>query len=178
MHEHKRMNDFLQAAQQYDLSSDFINWLLYDGFVNAPASAHNHGAYEGGLYDHSFEVAAALIRFTKQMELEWLNPRSPWLVGIFHDLCKIDQYIKVTDKTGADHFEHTKGALLAGHGDKSVILLSQWMTLTEEEILCIRYHMGAYETKEWNMYDKSIKKYPNVLWTHTADMYASKILGI
>ena len=56
------------------------------------------------------------------------------------------------------------------------MMLSQFITLTEEEILCIRYHMGPYVTADWDEYDKAIKKYPNVLFTHTADMYASKVL--
>ena len=58
------------------------------------------------------------------------------------------------------------------------MLLSRWLQLTEEEILCIRYHMGAYETKDWDFFDKAIRKYPNVLWTHTADMYASKVKDV
>ena len=42
-----------------------------------------------------------------------------------------------------------------------------------------KYH-SAYETdtKLWNYYGKAIEKYPNVLFTHTADMISSKILGV
>ena len=71
-------------------------------------------------------------------------------------------------------------SILPGHGDKSVIMLSKYITLTDEEIACIRWHMGAYEkdTTMWNYYGKAIEKYPNVLYTHTADMIASKILGV
>jgi len=68
--------------------------------------------------------------------------------------------------------------ILTGHGDKSVMMLSRWMTLTEEEIYCIRFHMGAYETDKWNQFDAAIGAYENVLWTHTADMYASKVKGV
>lgn len=33
------------------------------------------------------------------------------------------------------------------------MLLSQFYKLTEEEVLCIRYHMGAFTDKsEWNDY--------------------------
>jgi hypothetical protein len=56
------------------------------------------------------------------------------------------------------------------------MLLSQFINLTEEELLCIRFHMGAYETGDWSSYDIAIRKFPNVLFTHTADMFASKIL--
>ena len=58
------------------------------------------------------------------------------------------------------------------------MMLSQFMTLTEEEIFCISFHMGAYETDRWNQYDAAIKKYETVLWTHTADMYASKVRNV
>lgn len=165
-------------------------WLIDNGFFNAPASTKYHGAYEGGLFDHSIEVTEALVQFTHDNWLKWDNPRSPFVVGIFHDLCKIDKYEKVIDVEGIQmmgtdevkgeesHFEYNDYTLIPGHGEKSVMLLAQHMQLTEEEILCIRYHMGSYETKEWDFYDRAIKKYPNVLWTHHADMYASKVKGV
>jgi len=58
------------------------------------------------------------------------------------------------------HFRHNYDMLLTGHGDKSVMLLSRWIGLTEEEIFCIRYHMGDYDCKEKNrvLHDKAIKK--------------------
>jgi len=31
---------------------------------------------------------------------------------------------------------------------------------------------------EWDYFDKAIRKYPTVLWTHTADMIASKVKDI
>ena len=68
--------------------------------------------------------------------------------------------------------------ILKGHGNKSVMMLSQFINLTEEEIFCIRFHMGAYETDEWDAFDKAIRKYESVLWTHNADMYASKVQDI
>ena len=68
--------------------------------------------------------------------------------------------------------------VFAGHGDKSVMMLSQVITLTEEEMLCIRFHMGAYVTDDWDSFDRAIRKYQSVLFTHTADMYASKVQDI
>ena len=59
------------------------------------------------------------------------------------------------------------------HGGKSVRICEDNMTLTNEEKLCIRYHMGAYEVDDWAKFDKAISRYPNVLFTHTADMIAS-----
>lgn len=154
------------------ISQKFHDWLVFDNdFLTAPASTKYHGACEGGLYMHSVAVADTLVDFTKKLGLQWQKERSPYIVGMFHDLCKVDQYTQAEDG-----YEHDEDVLLKGHGEKSIMLLSQFMTLTEEEIMCIRYHMGAYETENWKQFDLAIKKYPNVLFTHTADMYASKFI--
>jgi hypothetical protein len=45
--------------------------------------------------------------------------------------------------------------------------------------MCIRYHMGAFTDKsEWNDYTRAVRNYPNVLWTHQADMLASQVAGV
>ena len=76
-------------------------------------------------------------------------------------------------------FEYNNDLLLDGHGEKSVIMLQRYMNLTEEEMLCIRWHMGAFDEKEnWRRYTKAVEAYPTVLYTHTADMVASQILGV
>ena len=187
----KRIELFLNMMNQSEkqlVSPEFMNWLTSNGFFTSPASTKYHGNYEGGLFDHSLTVTEQLVKLTTDLKLEWQRKESPWIVGMFHDLCKIDQYEKVVDVEGKilfgsdevkgeeSHFEHSNDMLLDGHGEKSIILLAQFMTLTEEEILCIRYHMGAYNKEDWNGFDRAIRKYPNVLFTHTADMYASKVL--
>ena len=161
------------------MGEDQIQKLDQMGFFTAPASTKYHGNYEGGLFDHSWKVMQALVKLTDNNDLPWRSTHSPKVVGMFHDLCKCDQYIPITDPTdGSVTYKHNDKCLLKGHGEKSVMLLSQFFSLTEEEILCIRYHMGAYETDDWNEYDRAIRKYPNVLFTHTADMIASKIVGV
>ena len=147
------------------------------GFFKAPASTKYHGAYEGGLFDHSLETVKSLVELTTKLNLKWKRPESPFIVGMYHDLCKCDNYVKDFE---TDKYIYNPEIIIPGHGDKSVIILSQYMRLTDEEIACIRWHMGAYETdiKMWNYYGKAIEKYPNVLYTHTADMIASKIVGV
>lgn len=161
------------------MSDSNIQKLDEMGFFTAPASTKFHGDYEGGLFDHSLEVTNALIHLTERLNLNWERGISPIMVGMFHDLCKCDQYEVISHPCDPDvRYGRNDKVLLKGHGEKSVMLLSQFYNLTEEEILCIRYHMGAYETDEWNEYDRAIRKYPNVLFTHTADMIASKISGV
>ena len=97
---------------------------------------------------------------------------------MFHDLCKIDQYRSFMNGESVG-WEYNPDTTFKGHGDKSIILLSQFMTLTEEEIMCIRYHMGAFvEKEEWRDYTGAVHRYANVLWTHQADMLASHVVGI
>lgn len=151
--------------------------LLDQDFFTAPASTKYHGAYEGGLFDHSYTVAKTLVELTDKLGLTWSRPESPYIVGMYHDLCKCDLY-KYDIET--DKYIYSDEGILDGHGFKSVIIAQRYIQLTEEEIACIRWHMGAFETdtKLWNYYGKAIEKYPNVLWTHTADMIASKIEGV
>lgn len=167
------------------LKNDFMGY-LNESFFTAPASTKYHGAYEGGLYDHSRQVYIRLKNLTENNGLKWERPESPFIIGMFHDLCKCDQYkkiggtvltlngIEVSDPTGY-HYEYNTDTVLKGHGSKSVMILSQFITLTEEEMLCIRYHMGPYEKEEWQEFDAAIRRYQNVYWTHAADMLASKV---
>ena len=151
--------------------------LMQMGFFEAPASTKYHGAYSGGLFDHSVNVTRNLMDLTKKLKLRWRSPYSPVRIGMLHDLCKADQYILVTSETdGSSHYEFNKYSMLKGHGDKSVMLASQLMVLTEEEVLCIRYHMGSFcEKEEWNLYTDAVHAYENVLYTHMADMMAAHV---
>ena len=180
--------DFMTVNGVCLVSGELLNWLIDNGFFMKPAAIRYHGNYTGGLFDHSFETAKVLVEMTEKFDIPWTNPRSPYIVGMFHDLCKMDDYIDENVKdtvvmgTGSPisnnpKWTHNPDTILKSHGDKSIMMLSQFMTLTEEEILCIRFHMGAYQTDDWDAYDKAIKKYQSVLFTHTADMYSSKVTG-
>lgn len=187
----KRHEIFLDYCASYDfvLTAEFDRWLVDNQFFTAPASTKYHGAYEGGLFDHSLAVTNRLSKLTEDNHLVWKRQQSPLVVGMFHDLCKCDQYKKVggavlmfngteiTEPTGY-HYEYNNDTVLKGHGSKSVMILSRFITLTEEEMLCIRYHMGPYEKEEWTEFDMAIRKYQNVYWTHAADMLASKVDNI
>lgn len=162
------------------------------GFFEAPASINHHGNYDGGLFDHSFEVTKQLLDLTNKLDLKWESPRSPYIVGMFHDVCKCDNYKKVQKPLGytvfsfngvpkpyKEEWEYNNECSMPGHGEKSVILTQNILgQLTTEEIMCIRWHMGAFDDKEnWKYYSRAVKDFPNVLYTHTADMIASQIMG-
>ena len=187
-----RIDKFLEVMSVNGMpivSAEMLDWLIGQGFFVKPASINHHGNYTGGLFDHSLEVTKTLVEMTQRFYIPWKDARSPLVVGMFHDLCKVDDYVDEYAKgavmmgtgspvTNSPEWVYNPDWILKGHGDKSIILLSQFMTLTEEEVMCIRFHMGAYETDNWDSYDKAIRKYESVLWTHTADMYASKVKGV
>jgi len=148
------------------------------GYFDAPASTKHHLNYEGGLYEHSCNVTDALLNLTRDMGIEWSRPQSPYIIGMFHDLCKADAYMP-NEELDFPPCKYNNDTLYKGHGEKSVLMLSSILRLTGEEIACITYHMGAFTDKEkWSDYTNAIHKYPNVLWTHTADMIATHIMEV
>lgn len=66
-----------------------------------------------------------------------------------------------------------------GHGEKSVMMISEFIKLTPEEKYAIRWHMGFTEPKEWyGTIGQAYKKYPLALYTHEADLEATYIYDI
>ena len=168
------MDDILGESNSM---TDIIKCLDKLDYFNAPASIKHHGSYFGGLYDHSYEVTIQLLDLTKKLDLKWDRPESPYIIGMFHDICKCQTYKRVPKDSEHDEWIYDDHTLMPGHGDVSVILTQQILgPLTDEEIMCVRWHMGAFDNKEnWKHYSDAVKMYPNVLYTHTADMIASQI---
>ena len=157
------------------ISDECDEWLGNIGFFNKPASLHFHGMRNGDLLLHSIEVGRQLQNLTDKLNLKWERAESPMLIGLLHDVCKCDDY-KWDGRKRKWSYNRKK---MEGHGEKSIYMLKDHIALTDEEIVCIRYHMGAFVDKsEWAGYTQAIHKYSNVLYAHTADMIASQILGI
>ena len=71
--------------------------------------------------------------------------------------------ISIAPSTMSRVGEYNTETLLKGHGDKSVMRCASLLQLTEEEVMCIRYHMGAFTDKEeWQDYesDSSLSECP------------------
>ena len=167
-----KYNEYMWGYEQI-----MTNDLEKMGFFDAPASTKYHGVWEGALFEHSCIVTDMLLEFTRKLGLKWERQESPYIIGMYHDLCKCDAYIWDEENKA---YKFNKDLIIPGHGDKSVIMASKYIALTDEEIAYIRWHMGAFEkdTKMWEYYGRAVEKYPNVLYTHTADMIASKVYGI
>ena len=159
-----------------------IEWLEFSTFFTDPASAKYHGNYEGGLCDHSLAVYEEYIKLTNA------DDEKAIITCLLHDVCKIGTYklgfrnVK-NEETGqweqVPQYENQESGFPFGHGEKSVLMITRFIELTKEEILMIRWHMGAYESKEcWRELGEAQEMYPSVLYIHFADMLATKVRGV
>lgn len=118
-------------------AADLLAWLGTTDFFEAPASTRFHGAYPGGLVEHSLNVYYALLG---QSTIREYGGESVAVVALLHDVCKTGYYRRERDGKYS-----VKDQLPMGHGEKSVYLVMKFMDLTDEEALAIRWHMGAYD---------------------------------
>ena len=141
---------------------------LYPDFLTCPASVKFHGAYEGGLFDHSLAVYESVLRLSPIMKVNLICVPAI----IFHDLCKVDKYKEVNGK-----YVYDNDVVQLHHGPESLRRLFMCdVYLPEAWQFAVAYHMGAFGGDD--DYGTVCSKYPEVLLLHTADMMASKLYKI
>ena len=161
-----------------------IEWLEKSDFFTAPASMRRHNVFEGGLCLHSINVYKRLLKLVQnEYGQDWekhISAESVAIIGLFHDICKVDSYkndVKNVKRDGVwvqEPYYKMEESLPYGHGEKSVYILSAFMKLTREEALAINWHMGEYDArvKGGNTYNIQAvyTKYPNCFLSHVADL--------
>lgn len=166
---------------------DLIKFLEGSDFFKAPASTKFHGDFEGGLVEHSLKVYDILIKKMENLEIE-LNVSEDTLkiVALLHDLCKTNfykvDYRNVKNAAGVWEkvpYYTVEDTIPYGHGEKSVMMLTEYIKLTPEEKYAIRWHMGFSEPKEsYNTLGQAMHKYPLILLLNEADMEATYFFNI
>lgn len=166
---------------------NIIKYLIESDFFVAPASTKYHGNYAGGLAQHSLNVYNLFKKKNKEYDFG-LSDDTLAITALLHDLCKVNFYT-VYDKNvnTAASGEKPKWAKIpaygvndlfpVGHGEKSVIILQQFIRLTKSEVIIIRWHMGGFEPSQsynnisasWNICNAAVA-------LHTADLESSYIL--
>ena len=128
-----------------------LDWLEQSDFFTAPASTRFHGNYEGGLCEHSLNVYEQLLKLYELYGNKSATRETLAIVALFHDVCKIDFYKKGFRNVKEDgewkqlECWEIDEKLPLGHGEKSCLLLQQFIRLSVEEMLAIRWHMGGYD---------------------------------
>jgi len=161
----------------------FFRWLEADtDFLRAPASTRFHLATRNGLLIHSINVYYNLRKLAEDNNLEY-SLDTIMLCGVFHDLCKVNTYKEGFRWQKDDNQQWQKvptfevdDVFPMGHGDKSVFLLMQHgISLSDEEAIAIRQHMGPWDTTQQQMRQvgDTFHKYPLAFWLHIADMVSN-----
>lgn len=166
-----KMWDYLTSA-----SSDFFT---------SPASARFHGAYEGGLLEHSLNVYDCLSDYLSRERVKGAynmnyNEETIAIVSLLHDVCKINCYKQgfrnVKDETGTWQKVPTyefDDKMPYGHGEKSVYIINGYMRLSREEAFAIRYHMGFSGVEDARSVGQAFEMYPLAFALSVSDMEAT-----
>jgi len=176
-------------------------------FFEAPASTMFHLSCEGGLVQHSLNVYDCMRSKREnpiwKNVFEGVSEESLAIMALLHDVCKANFYIsgyknqktydseKIKAAPPKDVKEDGRGPFIwesvmryevddmypLGHGEKSALLVQQYMPLKCSELFAIRWHMGYTEEKtQYRTLDEAVEKYPIVLALHEADLEASKLM--
>ena len=156
-------------------------------FFEAPASTRFHGAYAGGLCEHSVNVYACLKAYLERERVKEtyglsVPDESIAVAALLHDICKVNCYKPGTRNVKENGvwktvptFEYSDD-LPYGHGEKSVYIITGFMRLTREEAFAIRYHMGFAGTEDQRNVGEAFQRFPLAFALSTADMEATYFL--
>ena len=160
-------------------------------FFTAPASARFHGAYAGGLCEHSVNVYHCLTAYLERERVKELYgleypAESAALVSLLHDVCKTGCYregsrnVKGPDgKWQAVPTFFYEDPLPYGHGEKSVYIVNGFIRLTREEAMAIRWHMGGFDDAVRGgsfAVSDAYNTYPLAVKLHIADLTATYLM--
>lgn len=164
-----------------------IEFIEKSDFFKAPASTRFHGAYEGGLLEHSMKVYEILKEKVKTSVIPInVSDETIIIITLLHDICKANFY-KVDYRNAKNAFGEwekvpyytVEDTIPYGHGEKSVMMITEYIKLTVEEKYCIRWHMGFTEPKElYTTLGQAFKKFPLALMLHEADLEATYFFDI
>lgn len=133
-----------------------IKWIEEDtDFFTAPASSKFHGNYKGGLAEHCMDTYQCFLQLmeTPQFKKYDFPMESVILITLLHDMCKTNFYFETTRNwknpdTGqweqVPYYEIVDSHPY-GHGECSVMLISDYIKLTTEEKYAIRWHQGGFD---------------------------------
>jgi hypothetical protein len=163
MNTKERITELLLSTQR-DGIEKMVEWLVDEGFFESPASTRFHGAYPGGLADHSLAVYELMMEFNERLDVcTSLSPGQKPLpteeeniiiACLLHDICKAGAYIPTPD--GKNPYRWNE-AQPKGHATLSILRIKHYIDLVPIEELMIRYHMGVYGLNEF--YEKGSWKY-------------------
>lgn len=177
----------MQTKRPVEATGNFyeraLEWLRTTDFYSAPASTRYHDSVPGGLLLHCIKVYNHIVDLLTLPVFKDVKVEEATLAALMHDWCKINYYEayqkNVKDENTGTWIKETayrvnqKGMPL-GHGATSMFLASRVLTLTIDQALAIRWHMGRYNVsdKEENEFQKAVNDCPMVYLIQIADQLA------
>ena len=193
MSEQSAREEFISIYQTYihregaDKLLEYLDSKSSD-FFTAPASQRYHGAFEGGLVQHSVNVyhclKAYLARDRVREEYSMVyDEESVAIAALLHDTCKINCYKpgfrNVKDENGVwqkvPSYDYAD-KLPYGHGEKSVYIVNGFIRLNREEAFAIRYHMGFSGIEDKRNIGEALERFPLAFALNVADIEATYFL--
>ena len=193
----ERFESLLRSTERAGMDS-LMEFIRKSDFYTAPASTRYHSCHEGGLLEHTLNVYDRLVsKFNDELWKDKVDVGSDSLIiaALLHDLCKC--YFYGTELKNKKEYSD-KGAksdsngrfdwvtvpsytvddkIPYGHGEKSVMMVEEYIKLKPMERYAIRWHMGFSEPKEnWNTLGTAMRKYPLILALHMADLESTYLL--
>ena len=185
----ERFIEIFQTNVKREGADKLLAYLNSDAsdFFRAPASTRFHGAYPGGLLEHSLNVYDCLcdiLARPRYKEIYGVSypEESIAISALLHDLCKVNFYVESTRNVKENGvwkevpFYTINDRLPYGHGEKSVYIISGFMKLTRDEAFAIRYHMGFSGNEDANSVGSAFQMFPLAFALSTADMEASYLI--
>jgi len=152
--ERKRQYHFLETevkARSKEVNA-FLSFLEEKtSWLTAPASTRFHNCFEQGLLRHSVVVADLLLKIKALWSPDIPN-ESCVIVGLFHDVGKVGLpgkplYLPNIEKMpnrGERKYIVSPDLVYMGIAVRSLLLVSKFIPLSEEEAQAIAYHDGQY----------------------------------
>ena len=181
----KQYEELLQSVKREGMDK-LIEFIRKSDFYTAPASTRYHLSCEGGLLKHSLNVYEMLKEKLQQPVWKQFNydVDTTIIVSLLHDLCKTYFYTVEYRNAKNDAGQWEKVPYFAiddkipyGHGEKSVVMIEEFIKLKPVERYAIRWHMGFSVSKDdYNALGVAITKYPLALALSESDLEATYIL--
>ena len=144
----------------------------------APASREFHLNIPGGLVMHSVSVTETLLRLRDTLAPQY-SDETCIIVGLFHDAGKVGEpgkplYIPDPEASPEEiRYIHNSEVTTMAHAVRSLYYLTQFISLSFEEIQAVVYHDGQYV--EGNKI-VALKETPLLLLLHFADLWSASTL--
>ena len=168
----------IKREKEFD---SFIHMLETEtSWLTSPASTRFHLNKEGGLLEHSVNVAEAMLKLRECMAPE-ISEESCVIVALLHDVGKIGmpgtpRYIKNTDawqiKNRNMTYNINPEEVYMNLAARSLYLIAKYIPLSDAEAQAILYHDGQYVEAN---HEVAHKETPLTLLVQMADTWTAAV---